>query len=38
MVKDIEGASVKVKIEDELFELPKEVKEKIEEFWTKCKI
>ena len=37
MIKNIEKSIVKVKIEDEQFELPQEIVEKIEEFWRQCK-
>lgn len=38
MLKNIEGINIKVEIEDKQFELPKEIKTKIEEFWTQCKL
>lgn len=36
MIKNIEGMTIKVKIEDEQFELPYEIKRKVEEFWNQC--
>ena len=37
MIKNIEGTTVEVKIEDEQFELPEEIRGKIENFWNQCK-
>ena len=37
MIKNIEGTTIKVKIEDEQFELPQEIRTKIEMFWNQCK-
>lgn len=37
MIKNIEGTTIKVKIEDKQFELPEEIRRKIEEFWNQCK-
>lgn len=36
MIKDIEGTTIEVKVEDKKFELPKEIRIKIEEFWNQC--
>lgn len=38
MIKNIEGTTIKVKVENEPFELPQEIKRKIEEFWNQCKL
>lgn len=37
MIKNIDGTTIKVMIEDEQVELPKEIRRKIEEFWNQCK-
>lgn len=37
MIKNIEGTTIKVKIEDEQFKLPEEIRIKIEKFWNQCK-
>ena len=37
MIKNIEKTIIRVKIEDEQFELPEEIVRKIEEFWMQCK-
>lgn len=36
MIKNIEGTTIKVKIEDKQFELPDEIRRKVEEFWNQC--
>lgn len=36
MMTNIEGTTIEVKIEDEQFKLPEEIKRKIEEFWNQC--
>ena len=38
MIKNIEGTTIKVKVEDKQFTLPQEIKRKIEEFWNQCKL
>ena len=37
MIKNIGKTIIKVKLEDERFELPEEIERKIEEFWKQCK-
>lgn len=37
MIKNIEGTTIKVNIEEEQFELPEEIRIKIEKFWNQCK-
>lgn len=37
MIKNIEGTTIKAKIEDKQFELPEEIRRKIEEFWNQCR-
>ena len=38
MIKNIRKMNIESRIEEKQFELPKEVKLKIEKFWKKCKI
>lgn len=38
MIKNIEGTTIKVNIEEEQFELPEEIRIKIEKFWNQCKL
>lgn len=38
MIKNIEGTTIKITIEDKQFELPKEIIRKIEDFWNQCKL
>ena len=33
MIKNIEGTTIKIKFKDEILELPKDIKEKINNFW-----
>lgn len=38
MIKNIEGTTIRANIEDEQFELPEEIRRKIEKFWNQCKL
>lgn len=38
MIKNIEGTNIRVKVEDAQFELPEEIRTKIETFWSQCKL
>ena len=37
MLKNIEGTTIKIKFKDEILELPKDIKEKINNFWEQSK-
>lgn len=37
MLKNIEGTTIKIKFKDEILELPKDIKEKINNFWIQSK-
>lgn len=37
MLKNIEGTTIKIKFKDKILELPKDIKEKINNFWIQSK-
>ena len=37
MIQDIEGLKIKVRIKNEQFQLPQEIRNKIDEFWENAK-